>query len=88
MIGKIPNIYMEEEDFKLCVVQNTDACIADFKFQNPGITSCEDFLTKDGIEMCKITEITALARQEESIAICDTLEDGIDGCKNEVATAI
>jgi hypothetical protein len=74
MIEKLPNIYMQDENFQYCVVQNTNACISDFKFQNPDTTSCDDFLTENSIEMCKITEITAKARQEESTLLCDTLE--------------
>ena len=77
-IQNIPNIYMEDENFKYCMVQNIDACISDFKFQNPDITSCDDFLTSGGVEMCKVTEVTAQARQEESMDVCDTLATGAD----------
>lgn len=87
-IQNIPDIYMKDENFKFCMVQNIDACINDFKFQNPEITSCDDFLTESGVEMCKVTEVTAQARQDDSMEICDTLSSGVDSCKNEVAVSI
>jgi len=88
LVWNLPNIYTEDTDFNTCVAQNIDQCIADFKFQNPDATSCDDFITQDSKNACNITEITARAIQENSLDICDTLEVWVEGCKNEVAVNI
>lgn len=89
MLAKLPDLYMWDDNFKFCVAQNVDACVSDFKFQNPELTSCEDFITESGREMCKTTEVTTQARESKSMELCDSLSlDGVNSCKNEVAISI
>ncbi len=89
MLQKLPDVYMQDENFKFCVAQNVDACISDFIYQNPDISSCDDFITESGREMCNATQVTSQARQEESLVLCESLPiDSANSCKNEVAIAI
>jgi len=89
IVQNIPNVYTQDTSFNSCMTQSINMCMEDFAFQNPEASSCDDFVTSDGREMCNITEITFQAIEAGSTSLCENLpENGLESCKYEVITSI
>lgn len=84
--------YKNDPDFQECTGEIVQSCLSQVISKNiresGDLTLCDDFLTEDARESCRIAQSYELARENKDVSFCEGLPDPQrESCLREVATA-
>lgn len=89
----IKSEYKDDVMFQQCLAETVEGCLSQVIttkiYETKDLSLCDDYITDQQKESCKVSNVTIIARESKDVDQCNVLEEAYkDSCMSEVALIV